>query len=132
MKIDLEHIRNPEYLREALVELFSFDEEKIIIPNKLKNALESNLPDLTELVAEFLVINIVKGFLHIDEQKISLSTRFYGDLEADSLDLVELIMAFEDVAGVDIMDEEAQSIQNIGDAIKLVKEHLASSLHKKE
>jgi acyl carrier protein len=44
------------------------------------------------------------------------------DLGADSLDTVELVMAFEEEFGIEIPDEDAESLQTVGDAIRYLKE----------
>lgn len=45
----------------------------------------------------------------------------FQDLGLDSLDAVELIMAFEEEFGVEIPDEEAETIKTVGDAIKILE-----------
>jgi len=69
------------------------------------------------------VISITAEQLGVDADGITLESSFREDLEADSLDLVELIMAFEEEFGSEISDEDAQSIQTVGDAVEYVKSH---------
>jgi len=69
------------------------------------------------------VISITAEQLGVDAEGITLASNFREDLEADSLDLVELIMAFEEEFGSEISDEDAQSIQTVGDAVEYVKSH---------
>ena len=69
------------------------------------------------------VIAITAEQLGVDKSKITLESRFRDDLEADSLDLVELIMAFEEEFGGEISDEDAQTIQSVGDAVTYLKSH---------
>jgi acyl carrier protein len=47
---------------------------------------------------------------------------FIDDLGADSLDIVELVMAIEEEFGLEIPDEDAERMQNIGDVISYVQE----------
>jgi acyl carrier protein len=70
------------------------------------------------------VKSIIVDLLGVDEDKVAPAARFREDLEADSLDLVELIMAFEDEFGGEISDEEAQTIETVGDAIKYINEKM--------
>ena len=47
---------------------------------------------------------------------------FTDDLGADSLDIVELVMAIEEEFGIEVPDEDAERMQNIGDVINYVQE----------
>ncbi len=60
--------------------------------------------------------------LGVDESQITEAASFQEDLDADSLDLVELIMELEDNFGVKISDEDAQSIQTVGQAVDYIAE----------
>ena len=62
--------------------------------------------------------------LGLDADKISDDARFEEDLDVDSLGVVELLMALEDVFEVSIPDEEAETIQTVGQAIDLVQAKL--------
>jgi acyl carrier protein len=52
-----------------------------------------------------------------------MEAEFVQDLNADSLDLVELIMQLEEEFGVEISDEQAESIVTVGDAFEFIQEH---------
>jgi len=56
------------------------------------------------------------------EDEISPESSFIEDLGADSLDLVELIMSMEDEFGIEISDEDAESIVTVQDAINFITE----------
>lgn len=58
---------------------------------------------------------------NVEDKNIELETSFRDDLNADSLDLVELIMALEDEFGLEIEDEDLDSIKTIGDAVNYIK-----------
>jgi acyl carrier protein len=62
--------------------------------------------------------------LGLDEDKITMEATFEEDLEVDSLGVVELLMALEDNFGVQIPDEEAESIGTVGQAVDIVEQKL--------
>jgi acyl carrier protein len=61
--------------------------------------------------------------LSVEEADITEEANFQEDLDADSLDLVEMIMELEDQFGLKIPDEDAQSIQTVGQAVDYVTSH---------
>ena len=69
------------------------------------------------------VIGIVSEQMGVDKSEITRETSFVNDLNADSLDTVELVMEFEDEFEMSIPDEEAETIQTVGQAIDYIKEH---------
>ncbi len=62
--------------------------------------------------------------LGLEADKITMSATFEEDLEVDSLGVVELLMALEDNFGVQIPDEEAESLVTVGEAVDLVEQKL--------
>ena len=64
--------------------------------------------------------------LGLDADKITMEATFEEDLEVDSLGVVELLMALEDNFGVQIPDEEAESLVTVGEAVDLVAKKLSS------
>ena len=66
---------------------------------------------------------IVAEQLGVDESKIVPSARFTDDLNADSLDLVEMIMSLEEEFGIEIPDEDAETILSVQDAIDYIDKH---------
>lgn len=75
-----------------------------------------------------MILNKVKEIIseqfNIDEDDLELDTSFRDDLNADSLDLVELVMGLEDEFGLEIGDDEVESIKTIGDAVDFIKSAL--------
>jgi acyl carrier protein len=71
------------------------------------------------------VQEIAAEHLGADKDAITMEASFISDLGADSLDTVELVMAFEEAFGIEIPDDAAESIQTVGDAVKLIDEKLA-------
>ena len=64
---------------------------------------------------------IIVDKLSVEESEVTNEASFTNDLGADSLDTVELIMEFEKEFGIQIPDEDAQSIKTVGDAIKYIE-----------
>jgi acyl carrier protein len=58
--------------------------------------------------------------LDVDAGEIADSTRFKEDLDADSLDLYELVMELEDSYGISVSEQQAATIQTVGDAVDFV------------
>lgn len=55
---------------------------------------------------------------------IGMETRLVKDLGADSVDLVGSVMTIEDVFGISIPDEDLESIESVGDVVKVVARNL--------
>ena len=68
---------------------------------------------------------IVVEHLGVEEEKVVESASFIGDLGADSLDTVELVMAFEEEFGIEIKDEDAESINTFGDAVSFISKEVS-------
>jgi acyl carrier protein len=73
-----------------------------------------------EIVSE--VKKMIASQLGKSEDEITPESSFIEDLGADSLDLVELIMSMEDKFGLEIADEDAESIVTVQDAINFIME----------
>jgi len=71
------------------------------------------------------VRKIVVEHLGVEEDKVVESASIMDDLGADSLDTVELVMAFEEEFGIEIPDDDAESIRTFGDAVKFITEKSA-------
>jgi len=69
------------------------------------------------------VKKIIAEQLAVNPGEITMESSFIEDLGADSLDIVELIMAFEEEFDLEIPDEDAEKITDVGEAVEYIKEH---------
>jgi acyl carrier protein len=67
---------------------------------------------------------LVMDRLNVEEDQIKPDASFVEDLGADSLDIVELIMGIEEEFEVEIPDEDAEKLTNVGEALAYVKTKL--------
>ena len=74
------------------------------------------MSSVTEKVKKMIVDQ-----LGVSESEVVPEAKFIDDLGADSLDIVELVMAMEEAFGIDIPDEEAESIRTVEDAVGYIK-----------
>ncbi len=58
-----------------------------------------------------------------DVSQVTPEAKFVKDLGVDSLDIVELIMALEERFGIEISDEQAEKIVNVGDVVKYIEDN---------
>ncbi|MCC6475436.1 acyl carrier protein [bacterium] len=72
------------------------------------------------------VKKIIADRLQVDLDSVTDKAGFVEDLGADSLDLVELIMAFEEEFGLEIPDQDAETMKSVGDAIAYLKSKTAA------
>jgi acyl carrier protein len=82
---------------------------------------EEQMSDVAERVKK-----IVVEHLGVEADKVVDNANFIDDLGADSLDTVELVMAFEEEFGVEIPDDQAETIVTVGDATKFLEKALAA------
>lgn len=66
------------------------------------------------------VVAIVADKLNIDKSKITEQSTL-AELGADSLDLVEIIMRMEEKFDVEINDEQAEKLCNVGQVIDYIE-----------
>ena len=71
------------------------------------------------------VKEIIIDKLGIEESKITMEAKFIDDLGADSLDTVELIMQFEEEFGIEIPDDDAESLLSVGKAVDYISDKIS-------
>ncbi len=81
---------------------------------------------MAEAVAD-RVRAIIAEQLGVKLEEVTDQASFIEDLGADSLDTVELVMALEEEFGVEIPDEDAEKMANVGDAIKYIESKAAGA-----
>ncbi len=84
--------------------------------NKAFNTNDTNLFETIQAV--------IAEQLEIDASQVTPEAEFVKDLGADSLDVVELIMALEEKFGIEIPDEQAEKIVNVGDVMRYIEKQL--------
>lgn len=66
---------------------------------------------------------LVARHLQVDIKRVTDEARFGDDLGADWLDRLELLIVIEDeIAGVDILDDNADQIETVGDLIRYIED----------
>ena len=66
------------------------------------------------------VKKVTAQLLKVDESGIGESSRFVDDLGAASIQSIELVAAFEEEFDIDMDQDEAMSVQTVGDAIAFI------------
>ncbi len=51
---------------------------------------------------------------------VSMDTQILDELEVNSARLVDVVIAFEDDFGIEIEDDEVDSVEKVGDAVGLI------------
>jgi acyl carrier protein len=74
------------------------------------------------MAVEERIREIIVEQLGVSADEAVNEASFIDDLGADSLDIVELVMAIEEEFGIEVPDEDAERMQNIGDVISYVQE----------
>ena len=69
---------------------------------------------------EETVMRIVAETMNVAPERVKSETSFEGDLDADSVAMVDILMAFEDVFGVNLVDQYKQEVKTVADVIDCV------------
>ncbi|GAA7375659.1 hypothetical protein BD0135_13220 [Helicobacter pylori] len=86
---------------------------------RTKNQQNNNKAFNTNLFEDIQAV--IAEQLNVDAAQVTPEAEFVKDLGADSLDVVELIMALEEKFGIEIPDEQAEKIVNVGDVVKYIE-----------
>jgi acyl carrier protein len=70
------------------------------------------------------VKQVVARTLKVDATRIQVDSRFVEDLGADSMQSVELVAAFEEEFDIDMDEQLALGVKNVGDAVGFIERHL--------
>ena len=70
------------------------------------------------------VSGILAAKLGINTDRINETARIDADLQASSLDIVEAIMSLEDEFGIEISDQDSETLHTVGDVLALVRKKL--------
>lgn len=73
------------------------------------------------------VVEILKPYVKDADAlaKVSLESSILSDLKVNSARLVDIVLAFEDVFGIEVADDDADKVDTVGDAVRLIQGKLA-------
>ncbi|WQR64149.1 acyl carrier protein [Helicobacter pylori] len=84
--------------------------------NKAFNTNDTNLFETIQAV--------IAEQLNVDASQVTPEAKLVKDLGVDSLDIVELVMALEERFNIEISDEQAEKIVNVGDVMRYIEKQL--------
>ncbi|OPZ28747.1 MAG: Acyl carrier protein [Lentisphaerae bacterium ADurb.BinA184] len=76
---------------------------------------------MSQSVAE-RVSRVVCEVLKVKAEAVRPGARFGADLGAESIQSVELVAAFEEEFDLDMDEDEALSVQTVGDAVRYIED----------
>jgi acyl carrier protein len=56
---------------------------------------------------------------------VSAETNILSGLKVNSARLVDVVLAFEDAFGIEVADDDADKVETVGDAVRLIQGKLA-------
>ena len=73
------------------------------------------------------VVEIVKPYVKNEEALVAVTddTNILEDLKVNSARLVDIILNFEDEFDIEVEDEDADAVNTMGDAVRLIQEKLS-------
>ena len=73
------------------------------------------------------VVDILKPYAKDAEAlaSVSLQTSILSGLKVNSARLVDVVLAFEDAFGIEVADDDADKVETVGDAVRLIQGKLA-------
>jgi acyl carrier protein len=75
------------------------------------------------------VVDILKPYAKNPEAlaSVSLDTNILTGLKVNSARLVDVVLAFEDSFGIEVADADADKVETVGDAVRLIQGKLAAA-----
>jgi len=73
---------------------------------------------------EARVKKVVSEVLGIPPEQVSKESRFIEDLHAESIQSIELVAGFEAEFDIEMDEDEALDVKNVGDAVKFISKHI--------
>ncbi len=70
------------------------------------------------------VKEVTARVLNVDADKIQPTDTFSGDLGAESIQSIELVAAFEEEFNIEMDEDEALSVTNVGKAIEFIHDNV--------
>ncbi len=67
------------------------------------------------------LLDIIAEYTTYAANELKEEMNFADDLGIDSLDLAQIIMAVEDEYNVELAEEALDSVETVGDAVKMIK-----------
>ena len=73
------------------------------------------------------VVEILKPYAKdpVALANVSLETNILSGLKVNSARLVDIVLAFEDAFGIEVADDDADKVETVGDAVRLILGKLA-------
>ena len=66
------------------------------------------------------VVEVVSDVLGVSEADVTEESEFVKDLGAESIQSLELVAAFEEEFGIEMAEEAALQVQNVGEAVDFI------------
>ena len=73
---------------------------------------------------EARVKKVASEVLGVPIEEVSTESRFVEDLNAESIQSIELVAAFEAEFDIEMDEDEALNVKNVGDAVAFIGKHL--------
>ena len=68
------------------------------------------------------VKQVVARTLKVDPSRVTENARFVEDLGAESMQSIELVAAFEEEFDIDMDEQAALAVKNVGHAVRFIEE----------
>ena len=73
---------------------------------------------------EARVKKVTSDVLGVPVEEVSKDSRFVEDLDAESIQSIELVAAFEAEFDIEMDEDEALNVANVGDAAAFISKHI--------